>query len=148
MHNDMFFGIDVQRNLLIGPDHFVLFQDLHVDPMLNGLVLGESLLNDAVALVLCSSIEEYERVSLTTKGGFEVGAFFLTVAKFFSIFLGSVGLGAGVAFVSAILTKGSVQFPISPTKKNPLRRFPYKEMEFGKDALINIGLEIRLDASH
>ena len=83
--------------------------------MLNGIVLGESLLNDAVALVLCSSIEEYERVSLTTKGGFEVGAFFLTVAKFFTIFLGSVGLGAGVAFVTAILTKGkgSIQFPLS-----------------------------------
>ena len=82
-----------------------LLQDLHVDAMLNGLVLGESLLNDAVALVLCSSIEEYERVSLTTKGGFEAGAFLLTVAKFFSIFLGSVGLGAVVAFVTAILTK-------------------------------------------
>ena len=84
--------------------------------MLNGLVLGESLLNDAVALVLCSSIEEYERVSLTTKGGFEAGAFLLTVAKFFSIFLGSVGLGAVVAFVTAILTKGFIsstyQIPI------------------------------------
>ena len=78
--------------------------------MLNGLVLGESLLNDAVALVLCSSIEEYERVSLTTKGGFEAGAFLLTVAKFFSIFLGSVGLGAVVAFVTAILTKGFISF--------------------------------------
>ena len=93
-----------------------LLQDLHVDAMLNGLVLGESLLNDAVALVLCSSIEEYERVSLTTKGGFEAGAFLLTVAKFFSIFLGSVGLGAVVAFVTAILTKGFIsstyQIPI------------------------------------
>ncbi len=28
-------------------------QDLHVDSMLSGLVLGESLLNDAVAIVLC-----------------------------------------------------------------------------------------------
>ena len=40
------------------------FQDLKVDSTLNGLILGESLLNDAVALVLCSSIEEYSRLSL------------------------------------------------------------------------------------
>ena len=39
-------------------------QDLHVDSTLNGLILGESLLNDAVALVLCSSIEEYSKLSL------------------------------------------------------------------------------------
>lgn len=115
----MIFDVDGQRNRLNGLNYFVLFQDLHVDGMLNGLVLGEALLNDAVALVLCSSIEEYERVSLTTKGGFEVGAFFLTVAKFFSIFLGSVGLGAGVAFITAILTKGSIEFPLNQHQKIP-----------------------------
>jgi len=35
-----------------------------VDSTLNGLILGESLLNDAVALVLCASIEEYSKLSL------------------------------------------------------------------------------------
>ena len=90
--------------------------------MLNGLVLGESLLNDAVALVLCTSIEEYERVSLTTKGGFEAGAFFLTVAKFFSILLGSVGLGAGVACVTALLTKEKpIEFPEHGLEKMEMR---------------------------
>ena len=33
-----------------------IFSDLHVDPLLNSLVLGESLLNDAVAIVLCGAI--------------------------------------------------------------------------------------------
>ena len=46
-------------------NNFPIFQDLHADVMLNGLILGESLLNDAVAIVLCGSIEEYSKLSLT-----------------------------------------------------------------------------------
>jgi sodium/hydrogen exchanger-like protein 6/7 len=77
-----------------------------VDPLLNGLVLGESLLNDAVAIVLCSSIEEYAKASLTTRaGGFEATTVLLAIVKFFTVFLGSVGLGAGVGCATAILTK-------------------------------------------
>lgn len=71
----------------------LLLQDLHVDSLLNGLVLGESLLNDAVAIILCSSIEEYAKVSLTAGAAFEVEALVSTVVKFFSIMFGSVGLG-------------------------------------------------------
>ena len=75
--------------------------------MLNGLVLGESLLNDAVAIVLCDSIEEYEHAALTTGGGFEAAALASTVARFFMIFLGSVLLGGFIGCATALLTKFS-----------------------------------------
>ncbi|TRY61537.1 hypothetical protein TCAL_04177 [Tigriopus californicus] len=82
-----------------------IFQDLHVDPMLNGLVLGESLLNDAVAIVLCSAIEEYAKVSLNGGDLFEVDALLLTLFKFFTTVFGSIGLGAFIGCLTAIVTK-------------------------------------------
>lgn len=83
----------------------LIYQDLHVDSMLNGLVLGESLLNDAVAIVLCSAIEEYAKVSLTQGEGFELNAMVLTVIKFFTILVGSVGLGAVIGCLASVITK-------------------------------------------
>lgn len=82
-----------------------IFNDLHADTMLNGLILGESLLNDAVAIVLCSAIEEYSKLSLTKGDVFETNALLLTVLKFFTILLGSVGLGSLVGSLTAMLTK-------------------------------------------
>lgn len=73
--------------------------------MLNGLVLGESLLNDAVAIVLCQSIEKYAEISLTTGDGLEWNALLYTTANFFSAFLGSSGLGAAVGSLTALVTK-------------------------------------------
>ena len=73
--------------------------------MLNGLVLGESLMNDAVAIVLCSAIEEYAKVSLTQGEGFELDAMVITVIKFFTILIGSVGLGAVIGCLSSVITK-------------------------------------------
>eukprot|EP00090_Calanus_glacialis_P002103 TRINITY_DN11580_c0_g1_i1.p1 TRINITY_DN11580_c0_g1~~TRINITY_DN11580_c0_g1_i1.p1 ORF type:complete len:614 (+),score=151.22 TRINITY_DN11580_c0_g1_i1:384-2225(+) len=83
-----------------------IFSDIHVDPMINSLVLGESLLNDAVAIVLCSAIEDYSALYL--KGNpdtFEVEAFFRTIGNFFFIFLGSIGLGALIGVLTSLLTK-------------------------------------------
>lgn len=72
--------------------------------MLNGLILGESLLNDAVAIVLCASIEEYSKLSLT-KDHFEPQVLLMTILRFFTIFIGSVGLGAFIGSTTALLTK-------------------------------------------
>jgi len=83
-----------------------IFSDIHVDPMINSLVLGESLLNDAVAIVLCGAIEDYSAFYL--KGNpdtFEVEAFFRTIGNFFIIFLGSIGLGALIGVLTSLLTK-------------------------------------------
>merc|ERR1719233_363737 len=83
-----------------------IFGDIHVDPMINSLVLGESLLNDAVAIVLCGAIEDYSALYL--KGSpdtFEVEAFLRTIGNFFVIFLGSIGLGALIGVLTSLLTK-------------------------------------------
>jgi NhaP-type Na+/H+ or K+/H+ antiporter len=48
---------------------------------LNGLILGEALLNDAVAVVLCTALEEYEKISVTQGEDFEAQALFVTVIK-------------------------------------------------------------------
>ena len=46
-----------------------LFNDLHVDVNLYALVFGESVLNDAVAMVMTRTLEDYEEdVSLVGRG--------------------------------------------------------------------------------
>ncbi len=82
-----------------------IFHDLHVDSTLNGLILGESLLNDAVAVVLVAAIEEYTRASLTQGDSFELDALLVTLIRLCIIVVGSIGLGAAVAMVTSILTK-------------------------------------------
>jgi sodium/hydrogen exchanger-like protein 6/7 len=83
-----------------------IFQDLHVDPLMNSLVLGESLLNDAIVIVLCGAIEDYSRLIVDGEpDSFQVGAFLLTIVNFFTILLGSVGLGALLGAATALLTK-------------------------------------------
>lgn len=73
--------------------------------MLNGLILGESLLNDAVAIVLCGSIEGYAKLSLTRGESLEPEVLLTTVLRFFTIILGSVGLGSLIGASTALMTK-------------------------------------------
>jgi len=95
-----------------------IFTDLNVDPTLNGLVLGESLLNDAVALVLVGSLEDYGKLFNTSESdATQVASIFKAILHFFSIFFGSVGLGALLGVITAILTKYTHirEFPILET---------------------------------
>ena len=73
--------------------------------MLNAIVLGEALINDAVAVLLCHAIEEYDRLLLFH--GEKLDLKFLTVAilKFFYVFLASFGFGALIGCSNALLTK-------------------------------------------
>ncbi|KAF5303763.1 hypothetical protein FQA39_LY09836 [Lamprigera yunnana] len=64
-----------------------IFHDLHVDVNLYALVFGESVLNDAVAIVLSGSIQNYG----DRYGGFETEAFFR-----------SLGLRGAMSFALAI----------------------------------------------
>ncbi|XP_071516129.1 sodium/hydrogen exchanger 6 isoform X2 [Panulirus ornatus] len=78
-----------------------IFSDLHVDVNLYALVFGESVLNDAVAIVLSSAIESYGSAS----GGFETSAFFLAILNFLWIFSMSFLIGSVMGCLTAILTK-------------------------------------------
>ncbi|XP_077291472.1 na[+]/H[+] hydrogen exchanger 3 isoform X2 [Arctopsyche grandis] len=81
-----------------------IFSDLHVDVNLYALVFGESVLNDAVALVLSGAIQNYgERYA--GSGGFETVAFFKACGDFLGIFTLSLLIGAIMGCLTALLTK-------------------------------------------
>uniref|UniRef100_A0A1I8PEA1 Sodium/hydrogen exchanger n=1 Tax=Stomoxys calcitrans TaxID=35570 RepID=A0A1I8PEA1_STOCA len=81
-----------------------IFHDLNVDVNLYALVFGESVLNDAVAIVLSGAIQNYgEHYSRT--GEFETYAFFRALGDFFGIFMLSLLIGAMMGCFTALLTK-------------------------------------------
>ncbi|XP_011152972.2 sodium/hydrogen exchanger 7 isoform X1 [Harpegnathos saltator] len=82
-----------------------IFNDLHVDVNLYALVFGESVLNDAVALVLSGSIQNYAERYQSGSGGFETVAFFQAFGDFVGIFSLSLFIGATMGCITALLTK-------------------------------------------
>ncbi|XP_060666401.1 sodium/hydrogen exchanger 6 isoform X1 [Drosophila nasuta] len=81
-----------------------IFNDLHVDVNLYALVLGESVLNDAVAIVLSGAIQNYGE-HYSNSGEFETSAFLRSLSDFFSIFFLSTLIGAVMGCFTALLTK-------------------------------------------
>ncbi|XP_014661871.1 PREDICTED: sodium/hydrogen exchanger 9-like isoform X2 [Priapulus caudatus] len=91
-----------------------VFSDLKVDVDVYALIFGESVLNDAVAIVLAGSVEKFmmrhdgaiETYSNTGSGpGFEVTAFFKSVGNFLGIFCGAFAIGSSMGCITALLTK-------------------------------------------
>ncbi|XP_032114522.1 sodium/hydrogen exchanger 9 isoform X1 [Sapajus apella] len=80
-----------------------IFHELHVDPDLYILLFGESVLNDAVAIVLTYSISIYSPKE--NPNAFDAAAFFQSVGNFLGIFAGSFAMGSAYAVVTALLTK-------------------------------------------
>ncbi|GBP62341.1 hypothetical protein EVAR_42085_1 [Eumeta japonica] len=62
-----------------------IFSQLKVDVNLYAMIFGESVLNDAVALVLSGAIQNYEK-RYSTDGGFEIRAFLAAIGDFIAIF--------------------------------------------------------------
>ncbi|XP_041861599.1 sodium/hydrogen exchanger 7 [Melanotaenia boesemani] len=81
-----------------------IFNELHVDGDLYALLFGESVMNDAVAIVLSSSIVAYQP-SGTNTHMFDASAFFKSVGVFLGIFSGSFVMGAATGVVTALVTK-------------------------------------------
>lgn len=79
-----------------------IFHDLHVDVDLYALVFGESVMNDAVAIVLYTALDEFEQ---STESGFQWAQVFVSIGKFVGIFIGSFLLGIFIGLVTAIITK-------------------------------------------
>jgi len=82
-----------------------IFSELHVDVNLYALVFGESVLNDAIAIVLTRAIQSYSEKYNSNNGGFEVVAFFQAVGEFLLIFTLSTILGSALGIATALLTK-------------------------------------------
>ncbi|KAM6438251.1 sodium/hydrogen exchanger 7 isoform 2-T2 [Rhynochetos jubatus] len=81
-----------------------IFNELHADVDLYALLFGESVLNDAVAIVLSSSIVAYQPTGENTHA-FDAAAFFKSVGVFLGIFSGSFMMGAATGVVTALVTK-------------------------------------------
>ena len=76
-----------------------IFNDLRVDVDLFAVVFGESVLNDAVAVVLYRSMYTFE------EDNFTLGGCLAAVWTFVVVFLGSTAIGVGIALASALFFK-------------------------------------------
>ncbi|XP_009330038.1 PREDICTED: sodium/hydrogen exchanger 6 [Pygoscelis adeliae] len=93
-----------------------IFHELQVDVELYALLFGESVLNDAVAIVLSSSIVAYQPAG-DNSHTFDVTAMFKSIGIFLGIFSGSFAMGAATGVVTALVTKFTKlrEFPLLET---------------------------------
>ncbi|KAJ8966298.1 hypothetical protein NQ317_017016 [Molorchus minor] len=77
-----------------------IFHALDVDPILNMLVFGESILNDAIAIVLTNAALESNNPLMSTGEAIVLG-----IQRFCLMFFASAGIGVVFALVSALLLK-------------------------------------------
>uniref|UniRef100_A0A3Q3XEE0 Sodium/hydrogen exchanger n=1 Tax=Mola mola TaxID=94237 RepID=A0A3Q3XEE0_MOLML len=81
-----------------------IFNALNVDPVLNMLVFGESILNDAVSIVLTNTAEGFfSRSDNSTVTGWET--FLQALDYFLKMFFGSAALGTLTGLISALFLK-------------------------------------------
>ncbi|XP_061385778.1 sodium/hydrogen exchanger 6 isoform X5 [Danaus plexippus] len=81
-----------------------IFSQLKVDVNLYAMIFGESVLNDAVALVLSGAIQNYEK-RYSVDGGFEITAFLAAIGDFIGIFSLSLLVGAFMGCLTALISK-------------------------------------------
>lgn len=88
-----------------------VFKELKVDVNLDALLFGESVLNDAVAIVLVGSIKKYQQ---TTDSNFDSAAFFSSLGSFIGVFFGSFAIGGLMAVSNALVFKFTKigEFPV------------------------------------
>ncbi|KAJ0036703.1 hypothetical protein NQD34_005380 [Periophthalmus magnuspinnatus] len=81
-----------------------IFNALNVDPVLNMLVFGESILNDAVSIVLTNTAEGFfSQSDNSTVTGWEI--FIQALGYFLKMFFGSAALGTLTGLISAVFLK-------------------------------------------
>ncbi|XP_071316460.1 sodium/hydrogen exchanger 6-like [Trachinotus anak] len=81
-----------------------IFNELKVDVDLYALLFGESVLNDAVAIVLSSSIVAYQPAG-DNSHSFEAMAMLKSFGIFLGVFSGSFALGVATGVMTALVTK-------------------------------------------
>ncbi|KAF7635019.1 Sodium/hydrogen exchanger [Meloidogyne graminicola] len=80
-----------------------IFQALKVEVQLYMLAFGESMLNDAVAIVLATTAQELSSPSIAAMSSLETLKF--AFDRFFVMFFASAALGVAIGLVSALLFK-------------------------------------------
>ncbi|KAF7240912.1 Sodium/hydrogen exchanger 8 [Varanus komodoensis] len=79
-----------------------IFNALNVDPVLNMLVFGESILNDAVSIVLTNTAEGLTREHTSDVSGWQT--FVQALGYFLKMFFGSAALGTLTGLISALIS--------------------------------------------
>ncbi|KAM7421307.1 hypothetical protein PAMA_015451 [Pampus argenteus] len=98
-----------------------VFEEIHINELLHILVFGESLLNDAVTVVLYHLFEEYSGVGTVT-----VMDGFLGIISFFVVSLGGILVGA----IYGILAAFTSRFTSHTRVIEPLFVFVYSYMAY------------------
>ncbi|KAI5095469.1 sodium/hydrogen exchanger 8 precursor, partial [Silurus meridionalis] len=80
-----------------------IFNALNVDPVLNMLVFGESILNDAVSIVLTNTAEGFTGADASSVTGWQT--FLQALGYFLEMFFGSAALGTLTGLISALCLK-------------------------------------------
>ncbi|XP_060793130.1 sodium/hydrogen exchanger 8 [Neoarius graeffei] len=80
-----------------------IFNALNVDPVLNMLVFGESILNDAVSIVLTNTAEGFTGPHASSVTGWQT--FLQALGYFLEMFFGSAALGTLIGLISALCLK-------------------------------------------
>ncbi|XP_078146375.1 sodium/hydrogen exchanger 1b isoform X2 [Centroberyx gerrardi] len=122
-------GVDLLSCLLFGSiisavdpvAVLAVFEEIHINELLHILVFGESLLNDAVTVVLYHLFEEFTHAGTVT-----VGDAFLGVVCFFVVSLGGILVGA----VYGILGAFTSRFTSHTRVIEPLFVFLYSYMAY------------------
>lgn len=89
-----------------------IFNTYKVDPKLYTVIFGESILNDAIAIVLFETAQRY-KTGGSTEGSLSILSFFEAIGIFLLIFFGSLMIGVAVGIGTALGLKYTL-----------VRRFP------------------------
>jgi sodium/hydrogen exchanger-like protein 6/7 len=90
-----------------------IFNTYKVDPKLYTIIFGESILNDAIAIVIFETAQKYKQGESTSYG---ILSFFEATGIFLLVFFGSLVIGVVVGVLTALLLKVTY-----------VRRFPHIE---------------------
>lgn len=79
-----------------------IFNTYQVDPKLYTIIFGESILNDAIAIVLFETAQKYKN---TVGASLNPFSFFESIGIFLMVFFGSLFLGLAIGLGTSLLLK-------------------------------------------
>ncbi|KAL9006922.1 MAG: hypothetical protein Q9188_000298 [Gyalolechia gomerana] len=81
-----------------------IFNTYKVDPKLYTVIFGESILNDAIAIVIFETAQQY-RPGSSKGGSLSIVSLFEAISLFFLVFFGSLLIGVAVGIATALMLK-------------------------------------------
>lgn len=80
-----------------------IFNTYKVDPKLYTIIFGESILNDAIAIVLFETAQKYRTGE--AEGKLTILSLFESIGIFISVFFGSLAIGLVIGLLTSLLLK-------------------------------------------